>query len=799
MDLRRKFALVALVGLAALTLSASPIALQQNPAVTQMPDGTVVVDSLSSPSEFGWRRYTVNADPSLLRPNARYRVSFKCRVAGGGDRARLLVLVRPLSFVRGERDVLGLFVEPTDGEWRSFSVPVDVPDLADYRLQIHSWNRIRAEIRDLTVETRLPLAFVPANAEAPVTPRRAEDLPRGAQEFEVDLPRPETALVLDAADYGASPASADNTAALRKAFAAAKERRAAKLTLAPGVYRLTGDSPLALEGFRDFTFDARGATFVSRRRSGAFMRLARCVRTRLVGFSLDWDWAEDPLASLVRIVRVDAERSFDFEFVDYADFPNRDAAVTIFSAWDPKTRSVGVEGGVTRAFDMGRPASGRVKRDWLDGRTVRVFAAANGLAPGRLYRLQHYYYHMNGFTMDSNEHLRLEDVTVRSTPGHAFVMGGTQRHTLFSRVNIVAPEGDPRRVITCTADHLHVASSRGFIKLEGCEFSLGADDIMNMHDNSGPARYLSRKVLRAVNAPHYGRLPKGARIEVRNADYSPTGFTGTVAEVRPVPGGRRCFDIAFEGDVPQETKGGFVLFNTAYDTRNVIVRNCLFRDNRARGILILARDVTVEGNVFRHQEMGAIKIETGYTLDLWSEGYGVSNVVIRGNLFDNVNPSGAVPGHRERSIYAGVYLKRDPSNETTDYPILRDILIERNVFRDSCGVAAYLSSVQRVTVRDNVLEDPTPRRRNLAYRAQFHLVQAKDVRVVNNVYRPSPNVAAPGVTYDPESCTGVVAAGNRVGEAISDADGLSDEEQELPTRAGDANGEVPKAQGGFTP
>ena len=77
-------------------------------------------------------------------------------------------------------------------------------------------------------------------------------------------------------------------------------------------------------------------------------------------------------------------------------------------------------------------------------------------------------------------------------------------------------------------------------------------------------------------------------------------------------------------------------------------------------------------------------------------------------------------------------------------------------------MAAYLSSVQHVTVRDNVLEDPTPRRRNLAYRAHFHLAQAKDVRVVNNVWRPSPNVAAPGVTYERESCMKVVAAGNRV-------------------------------------
>ncbi|MFR6033186.1 MAG: right-handed parallel beta-helix repeat-containing protein [Bacilli bacterium] len=40
------------------------------------------------------------------------------------------------------------------------------------------------------------------------------------------------------------------------------------------------------------------------------------------------------------------------------------------------------------------------------------------------------------------------------------------------------------------------------------------------------------------------------------------------------------------------------------------MRNCYFHDNRARGILILARDVTIENCKFRHNEMGAIKIET---------------------------------------------------------------------------------------------------------------------------------------------------------------------------------------------
>lgn len=602
------------------------------------------------------------------------------------------------------------------------------------------------------VPERPAIAFVPADAAASVEEGDGSRLPTGAKEFDVDLPRPSSTLVLNAADYGVSPSSADNTAALRAAFAAAKARQAAGITLAPGIYRLTGDAPLTLDGFRDFTFEARGVTFVSRRKRGAFLAIRKCVRTRLVGFSLDWDWTRDPLASLVRIVHAEKD-SFDFEFLDYEDYPNKDAEVRQFFAWDPQARVVGIEDGLARGYD--KP----VKRTWLDGHTVRVHDRPWAIAPGQLYRLQHYYYHMGGFEMDSNEHLRLEDITVLSTPGHAFHMRGTQHHTLFRRVNIVPPSDDPRRVITCTADHLHVASSRGFILMEDCEFSFGADDMVNLHDNASFARFRSKKVLRALR---YGNLPKGTRIEVRNGDYSPTGFVGTVADVKPVPGEARTFDIAFEEDVPQETKDGFVLFDLTYDTRNVIIRNCLFRDNRSRGILVLARDVTIENNVFRHQTYGAIWVQTGYTLKQWSEGYGVSNVVIRGNLFDNTNPTGNGARQRQRTILANVYRKTDPSDDAPVYPILRDILIERNTFRDSYGVAAYLSGVRQVVLRDNILEDPTPRRHALPYRAQFHLVQAADVQVINNVYRPSPYVPAPGVTYDLESCTGVRVGGNRV-------------------------------------
>lgn len=67
-------------------------------------------------------------------------------------------------------------------------------------------------------------------------------------------------------------------------------------------------------------------------------------------------------------------------------------------------------------------------------------------------------------------------------------MHGKSHHVSFDHVRIVPPKGDPKRVITCTADHFHIGQSRGFIKIENCEFSLGADDIVNMHDLTAFAR-----------------------------------------------------------------------------------------------------------------------------------------------------------------------------------------------------------------------------------------------------------------------------------------------------------------------
>lgn len=723
----------------------------------------LVVDSTGAGHDFSWHRYALESRDGSFVPGHRYEVRFRAKVEGGAKNSFLYTLIRPAAEPSDRLDAGRLAIHPTNGEWKEVSLQVEDVERTDLRLQIHGYNRLRAEVADIRIVERPPLAFVPAtavctNGIVSVTPSFT---PTGAQEFDVEMPRATGGCVLEAADFGVAESNPDNLPALKAALAAAKERKAARLVLKKGVYRLTTNEALTLEGLSDFTFDGDDSTFISHRRSAAFMYVNECTRVRVANFKVDWDWAREPLASLVRVAAVQKD-SYDLEFVDYPDFPCKESHLVILSAFDPKTRSVGLEDGITRAIDFRRTNKPDAYRTWLAPNRVRVKQAPAGIAPGQLYRLQHYYYQMNGVNMRSNAHLRLENVTILSTPGHAFLICGTQHHTLFDHVDIVAPKDDRRRIITCTADHLHMAQSRGYLKLDHCEFSLGADDILNMHDCSGFARRKDVHTIRTQNARAYGRLPKGTRVELRHGDYSPTGFTGTVREIKTVDAKGAVYDITFEEEVPEQTTDGFVMFDKTYDTQNVIVRNSYFHDNRARGLLILARNVTVENNVFRHQEMGAIKIETGYTFNVWSEGYGVSNVVIRGNLFDNVNPSGSNAGHGRRSIYSGIYLRTDPSSDTTGFPIIRDLLLEGNTFLDTCGVVGWFSSAHNVTVRKNVFEDPTPRRKEMDYRSQFRLVNAHDVRIVDNEWRASPNVKAPGVVFDPENCANILFVGNRV-------------------------------------
>lgn len=727
----------------------------------------LTLDSTTVPGTQGWAHYAVMKDHTL-KPNSRYEVRFRLSLTRASERLIFLALVRDHKNRVERGDWLNQSFAPT-GDTSDYRFVFDTQDDPDHVFQFHGLGKFKARITDFHLEERpTEGVFVPAVRDAAAAPSVTAPLPTGAVEFVVEAPRGK-GKVLQAADFGVTPENPDNAAALQKALEAARREHASALTFGPGVYRMTSPGTVHLDGFCDFTLDGRGATFVSSRRAGVFMSVRNCTRTALRDFSLDWDWSQAPLAS---IVRVEATRndSFDFSFVDYADFPAKDAKFAIATPWNPLLRAPAVPDRNLRTFQYGARASVPTARTWLSPNVVRVHESPQDFKPGDLLRLQHYAYDLNAFDLFDNAHLTVENVRIFSTPGHGFLLGGAQHHVAFRNVRITPPEGDVRRVITCTSDHFHVGNSRGFLKLENCVFSLGADDILNLHDCSGFAVRLDDHVLRTVNARTFGSVVPGTRLSLRESDFAPVGFEAVVCSAKKIDAAKGVFEFTFAETLPRPKRDGFVLFDGRYDTRNIIVRNCRFEATQAHGALVLARDVTIENCLFRNTQFGAVRLQSGYTFDAWNEGYGVSNVVIRKCRFENANPCGGDRNHFMPTVHLGVYMRSDPCSEPADPSILSDILLEDNVFADSRGVAAYVSSAQRVTFRRNRLCEtrafPDENRR----RAQVYCSDARDVSVIDNEWKHSPFAVQPGIGWDAASCSGMNIGGNRlVGQPNKDS------------------------------
>lgn len=150
----------------------------------------------------------------------------------------------------------------------------------------------------------------------------------------MERPKNPRGMVVAAADFGFSPESADNTAALNRALAFCREKNAAKLELAPGSYRFTADASIMLDGMRDFELDGKGAKFIFLRTEKESFLINDCERLLLRNLSCDWDWAADPPASVVEVMRTDPG-TVDFKFVEYDRFPRRDVRVSVLSCYDP--------------------------------------------------------------------------------------------------------------------------------------------------------------------------------------------------------------------------------------------------------------------------------------------------------------------------------------------------------------------------------------------------------------------------------------------------------------------------------
>lgn len=773
-------------------------------SIESAPEEKVIADSFNSVKVVG-KRSAISADgvlhvdskgakdflraaqtaAGLFEPGKSYLIKFKCRIDSAEDGAFFLFTARSDSL--GPLRDLGTTTVARARDFQDVEMQISIPEgVNDYSLKFSTKGSLSGVLKDLKITQGTGLDFYPFAESQREYCGEIGKTATGCPDFNVELPAGNpNAPVVNAADFGATENNLKFCDAMNAAVAHCRKIGARKLVLPKGVYHLYNSGPITFEGLKDFEFDGGGSTFIFLRdkglakmkgldaskisnnfQDGACVKISECERVKVGNFNIDWDWAADPLGSIVRVENVCASPGgeyIDYKFVDYDNFPRRDLRVANLSSYDPVSNLIGVEGGATLGYEFYK-GKNIPKMEWLSGNVLRVWHSrySRRAKVGDFYRMQHYYYDGAGVLTHQNRHLTLSKVNVYSCRGHAFLVSGTQQYWQYLDCSIKPPEGAKARAITCTADHLHVVNSRGYMKLIGCDFMLGADDCINVHDCTGYAVRKSDFSLETRNVRGIKMFKVGDPIELRDDDFSPSGFTGKIKSVKPIDASKGVHEIVFADKIPQPKGDGFIMFNHYYSSGNILMRNCKFHSNRARGIIIQCPNVTVENCVIKNNEMAGMRIVTGYTPNLWSEGFGVDNLLVRGCVFESTNRTDVKADGFARDIHIGIYRTTGERTGQTMYPIMSNITFEKNTFKNAYGLVAFITSSGNVVFRENTIINDIPRKKPLPYRGSFLVKASTDTAIVNNIIVESKYAPNPGVYAEADTVKGLKIGGNKI-------------------------------------
>ena len=469
----------------------------------------------------------------------------------------------------------------------------------------------------------------------------------------------------------------------------------------------------------DFVLDGGGSEFIFESLH-SYLSIRKSRRVLVKNLILDWNWEKAPLASVGVVTRVAEDGSFlECSFPEHESV-SADMKFSIVGPFDPTRYTPGCPGGiefrpyrndhvkksgdaasdekmqqlVRELSNIFLPKQEKAGENVLRFYTVDADFTKAHFKRGDCFRFRHFEYSILTVPIEDSTDVTLDHVTIYGSPGNGFVGNGDIHGLHFKGCRVTVRPGTVRSISTVT-DCLHVCNSQGNFIIEDCEFGYAGDDCINIHDNSSMGIVpMGTHTLLALRVTKEAVLfEAGYPVELRGPDLSPTGFSSVLREVSYRPEERSCV-LTFEDELPKNLSSDTVLWNKRFQTHNYIIRNCRFVNNRARGVLLQGSNGLVENNVFENIQGAAIQIETGCE-SRWSEGHGVKNLILRGNVIRHCD----LNAWQMAELYMGVYLP----DGRTETPVFENILIEDNSFIDCPRMAMYLSSCRNVIVRGNAI------------------------------------------------------------------------------------------------
>ena len=328
-----------------------------------------------------------------------------------------------------------------------------------------------------------------------------------------------------------------------------------------------------------------------------------------------------------------------------------------------------------------------------------------------------------GIVITDSSGIKLKDITLHHAGGMGLI---AQRSAdLFIHKMKVTPPPGGARIISTTADATHFVNCKGRIEMVDCLFEQQKDDATNVHGLYAKIIHIfspTRFEVALVHPQQAGIdfIHPGTRLELNDGPSLREEGFATVKSVERLNKHRTIVEI--EGRLPESVTVGDSVADADANTADVLIKNCVMRGNRARGILLGSRGpMVIEGNTF-HIPGAAILFEGDSRF--WFEQAGVRDVVIRNNTFDNCNFG--VWGTGCIQVGSGI---AEEFRSVSRYN--RNIRIENNLFRAFSNLPLLsMYSVDGLTFTGNRLERttdyPAPK---VAEWNMFHITDSENVKV----------------------------------------------------------------------
>ena len=282
--------------------------------------------------------------------------------------------------------------------------------------------------------------------------------------------------------------------------------------------------------------------------------------------------------------------------------------------------------------------------------------------------------------LSASTNVSFVSLTMHNSFSGGIVVGGRCKNLTISELT-VKPEND-RALFSLNADVLHISSLSGSLNIEDSYLERPGDDCLNVHHKAN--------VVESVDANKVTLRSSGEALLAQVGDkivfYDGSSFehlgSATVTEVQEKT---YTFDA-----LPENVEAGAVISNTALRPQTTI-RNVTVLSNRARGFLFQTDNVLVENCTFKDTALAAILIAPD--LEYWHEMSPASNVIIRGNTFENCGK------------YASGMIQISASHDVPDktYPayVHQNIQIEQNIFRSGSRCALFGVCVDTLVFQNN--------------------------------------------------------------------------------------------------